>query len=362
MQLEAEMKEESYFNQIAQRWNLTGQVVSVRPYGNGHINGTYLVETVGDATRMRYILQRINRNVFVHPEEVMENMVRVTDWLRRKIVIGGGDPQRETLCVRFTSDGMSFYRDESGEYYRLCDFVEDTVCLDQVRSREEFYESARTFGHFQHLLSDFPAQTLHETIPHFHDTRMRLLRFEEAVRRDRLGRAKEAAAEIAFTREHGALASELLCRESAGLLPVRVTHNDAKLNNVLYDRKSGKGLCVIDLDTVMPGLAVNDFGDSIRFGASTAAEDEPDLSLVHFHWDLYEAYREGFLDGCQGALTEAEVAALPLGAKTMTYECGIRFLTDYLEGDVYFKTDREGQNMDRCRTQYRLLEEIEARI
>lgn len=341
--------------QAARQFVPEENISSIRAFGNGHINDTYMVEVLeGNAVR-RLTLQRINHEVFREPEKLMENITRVTSWLKKRILEEGGDPKRETLNVVNTPEGRSCYRDGDGNYFRMYDFIENTVSYEMVRSPRDFYESAVAFGHFQYMLADFPAAQLHETIPAFHDTKKRFERFCQVVKEDRAGRAAEAAAEISFVMERAALAEEL-----GGLgLPLRVTHNDTKLNNVLLDPETGKAVCVVDLDTVMPGLAVNDFGDSIRFGASTGAEDEVDLNRVECSMELFRVYTEGFLKGCGGRLTPQELAALPLGAKTMTFECGMRFLTDYLEGDVYFKIHREKQNLDRCRTQFKLVWDME---
>ena len=224
---------------------------------------------------------------------------------------------------------------------------------------EDFYESALAFGNFQRLLADYPADTLHETIRGFHDTRARFEVFRQAVEKDVCGRADSVQKEIEFVLAREDVANVFGKLQENGEVPLRVTHNDTKLNNIMIDKATGKGICVIDLDTVMPGLAMNDFGDSIRFGASTAAEDEQDLTKVSCSMDLFEIYVKGFLEGCGGSLTPREVELLPMGAKVMTYECGMRFLTDYLEGDHYFKIHREGHNLDRARTQFKLVEDME---
>ncbi len=338
-----------------QNFQMKDAVLECVPYGNGHINDTYLVI---DEKGRRYILQRINTSIFIDPEGVMANILKVTTFLRDKIEKAGGNPDRETLNVVCTLDNKPFHQDETG-FYRMFLFVENSISVDQVRSVEDFYESAVSFGHFQSMLSDFPAEELVETIPGFHDTKKRFERFCQVVAEDKMGRADSVREEINFVMSREDLAGELGKLLAEGTLPLRVTHNDTKLNNIMLDEKTGKGICVIDLDTVMPGLAVNDFGDSIRFGASTAAEDEQDLSKVTCSMELFDVYTKGFLEGCDGKLTEAEVKALPLGAKTMTFECGMRFLTDYLEGDVYFKVHRDGHNLDRCRTQFKLVKDME---
>jgi Ser/Thr protein kinase RdoA (MazF antagonist) len=260
------------------------------------------------------------------------------------------------MTVVFTDEGKSFYTDETG-HYRLYEFVEGTICLQSAESPEDFYQSAVGFGRFQKLLSAFPAETLHEAIPNFHNTIDRYRIFHETLEKDPMGRAKDVEKEISFVLAHEEEAGTLQRMRLSGELPLRVTHNDTKLNNVLLDEKTRKALCVIDLDTVMPGLSLYDFGDSIRFGAATAAEDEKDLSKMTIDLELFRIFTEGFLTSCD--LTEREIELLPLGAKIMTLECGVRFLTDYLDGDHYFAVHREGHNLDRCRTQFKLVSEME---
>ncbi len=340
-------------------FGFNGTITEVSPYGNGHINTTYLVVLKNETEQKRFILQRINIQIFKFPEELMRNITLVTEHLKKKIEAVGGDAERETLYVVPTKEGKSYYVDEQGQYYRLYKFIEDTVCFETVSCPNDFYESAVSFGRFQALLADFPAEQLFEVIPAFHNTKSRFQRFCEVVKEDKVGRAALVQEEIRFVMEREALAEELLSLQAEGKLPLRVTHNDTKLNNILLDAETKKGICVVDLDTVMPGLAVNDFGDSIRFGASTALEDEPDLSKVSCSMELFDIYTKGFIEGCGGRLTLDELKALPLGAKTMTFECGMRFLTDYLEGDVYFKVHRDGHNLDRCRTQFKLVKDME---
>ena len=271
----------------------------------------------------------------------------------------GGDPDRETLNVVKTKDGSNYYLDDEGNYWRMFLFVEQTVCLEKVESAKDFYDSAVAFGNFQKMLSDYPAQTLHETIPNFHNTPSRFSDFQRAVREDRMGRAAQAREEIAFALAREADTRVLTDMLKAGELPLRVTHNDTKLNNILFDADTKKAICIIDLDTVMPGLSHYDFGDSIRFGASTGAEDEKDLDKIEMDLSLFEAFTKGYLEGCGGSLTEKEIEMLPMGAKLMTYECGIRFLADFLEGDTYFKIHRDGHNLDRARTQFKLVKDME---
>lgn len=329
------------------------------PYGSGHINDTYRLTY---STGKHYILQKMNRSIFTKPVELMENVSGVTAWLRKKIQENGGDVDRETLNLVMTKDGLPYYVDEDGEYWRVYLFIEDATCYDMVKDEEDFYQSAVAFGHFQRLLADYPAETLHETIVNFHNTVDRLDKFKTAVEKDICHRAADVEKEIQFVLDRTELAHVLCDMQDQGKLPLRVTHNDTKLNNIMIDNATGKAICVIDLDTVMPGLSVNDFGDSIRFGASTGAEDEKDLTKVSCDLHLYEVYVKGFIEGCGDALTETELDMLPMGAILMTFECGMRFLTDYLEGDHYFKIHREGHNLDRCRTQFKLVKDMEEKL
>lgn len=341
-------------------FQLNGKVVSAERYGSGHINDTFLVTLLkDDGSEGRAILQRMNKTIFTRPVELMENIVGVTSYLRERIIENGGDPERETLNVIPTTDEKTYFVDSDGEYWRCYKFVEDATSFDKVESLEDFYESAVSFGNFQRLLADYPAETLHETIKGFHDTKARYKVFEKAVADDICGRAASVKEEIEFYRSHKHIAEVFGDMLEKGELPLRVTHNDTKLNNIMIDNNTHKGICVIDLDTVMPGLAMNDFGDSIRFGASTAAEDEKDLDKVWCDMELFDVYAKGFIEGCGGRLTEKEIELLPMGAMVMTYECGMRFLTDHLQGDTYFKIHRENHNLDRARTQMKLVQDME---
>ena len=348
-------------NKIVENFQIDGKIVEVSPYGNGHINTTYLVVAETEAGTKRYILQRINNHIFKQPKELMNNVLLVTEHLKAKIVAAGGDPDRETLCVILTKDGQPCYEDAEGNFYRMYKFVEDTICYEAVRTPEDFYESAVAFGNFQRLLADYPAETLNETIVNFHNTKVRFATFKKAVEEDVMGRAAEVAKEIQFVLDREDVANYFTDLLEANELPLRVTHNDTKLNNIMMDNATRKGICVIDLDTVMPGLAMNDFGDSIRFGASTGAEDETDLDKIWCDLELFEIYTKGFIEGCGGKLTKREIELLPMGAKVMTFECGMRFLTDYLQGDTYFKIHREHHNLDRCRTQFKLVSDMETK-
>lgn len=342
------------FNAIEQ-FALEGLPNGCIPHGNGHINDTFQVVTVCDGAKKQYILQAVNGNVFKEPQKVMENIERVTAFLRPRI-----DDPRGVLELIPAKTGAVSYTDESGICWRMYRFVENSFCPDPPETQEDFYECAVAFGKFQRDLNGFPAEQLHETIPDFHNTPKRFRDFLAAVETDACGRAAEVQPEIAFLKEREPFYSVLLDANRDGRLPLRVTHNDTKSNNVMLDATTRKALCVIDLDTIMPGFSVTDFGDAIRFGASTAAEDEKDLSKVRLDMEKYKVYTEGFLAGCGGLLTDEELLLLPEGAKMMTVECGMRFLTDYLNGDTYFKTSYPGQNLDRCRTQLKLVSEMEA--
>ncbi len=336
-------------------------VVGAVRYGEGHINDTFCVHTQpADRPCRRFILQRMSPAAFKRPDQLMENITGVTDYLGRQIADSGGDRSREALEVLRPREGGSYFTDGSGFAWRVYPYVEGTICCQRAETPELFAASGRAFGRFQRLLQGYPAGTLHETIPRFHDTEDRLAKLKAAIAADALGRAKDCQAEIAFALAREKDCSAALDALRAGVLPLRVTHNDTKLNNVLLDEKTGEGLCIIDLDTVMPGLSINDFGDSIRFGANHSAEDERDLSKVNLDVELFAVYTNAFLEGAGGTLTQAEIDYLPWGAKLMTLECGIRFLTDYLVGDTYFHISREGQNLDRCRTQFKLVADMEA--
>ena len=339
-----------------------GVLIDERPYGSGHINDTYLLTfEIAEMGTIKVILQRMNKNIFTKPIELMENILNVTSYLRKKIIENGGNPDRETLNVIRTVDDMPYFVDSEGEYWRSYKFITDATSYDQVESPEDFYQSAVAFGNFQRLLAEYPAETLHETIEGFHDTKARFQVFKKAVEDDVCGRAASVQKEIQFVLEHEHLANVFADLLEKKEIPLRVTHNDTKLNNIMIDNKTRKGICVIDLDTVMPGLAMNDFGDSIRFGASSATEDEQDLSKVSCDMELFDLYAKGFIEGCGGKLTEKEIDLMPTGAMVMTFECGMRFLTDYLQGDTYFKIHRENHNLDRCRTQFKLVKDMEAK-
>ena len=330
-------------------FRITGSPVNCAEFGSGHINLTYKVNCDDGSA---YILQRINQYVFTDPKAVMENVGAVTEYLRTRV----SDPS-EILHFVSSDTGTYYYVDEAGEYWRCYEFA-DGLCLDLPESDKDFYESAIAFGRFQEMLRDFPAETLHETIPLFHNTANRYRLFRKALQEDRVGRAASVQPEIDFLlqrQEEGATICRLL---DAGEIPLRVTHNDTKLNNVLLDCKTRKALCVLDLDTVMPGSSLYDYGDSIRFGAATAPEDEKDLSKMGINLHLFRVYTAGYLAACK-SLTPKERELLPLGAKTLTLELAVRFLTDYLDGDRYFKTAYPEHNLVRARAQMKLVADME---
>ena len=346
-------------SEVLEAYSFPQTLLGAVRYGQGHINDTFCVlcqPQEGDC--VRFILQGLSSAAFPHPEELMENFIGITSFLRRKILADGGDPLRETLSLIPTRDGKDFYTDSNGKVWRLMPFIEQTDCF-QSATPELFEASARAFGRFQYMLQGYPAETLHETIVNFHNTEDRFVRFLAALEADKMNRAASVSAEVQFVLNRRADCSVALEALRDGRLPLRVTHNDTKLNNILIDRSTREGICVIDLDTTMPGLSINDFGDSIRFGANHSREDEKDLSKVNFDIGLYEAYTRGFLEGARGSLTPAELEFLPWGARLMTLECGIRFLTDYLDGDHYFRIHYPQQNLDRARTQFKLVKDME---
>lgn len=347
-------------NEALNVYDFDGFITECFSYGEGHINNTYCVcVKTSDSKERKYILQRINSKVFKKPLKLMENIYNVTSYLKDEIIKNDGEYLRETLNLIKTKDNNYYYIDSDKRVWRAFYFIEDTICLQSVEKLEHFYESAKSFGKFMRQLSEFPAEKLHETIARFHDTPNRLNNLKNVINADKLGRADLVKEEISFALSREKDCSYLMDRLGRNELPLRVTHNDTKLNNILFDKYTQKGICIIDLDTIMPGLCANDFGDSIRFGASTATEDEPDLSKVHFDLELFETYAKGYLEVTSDILTETELESLVWGSKLMTLECGIRFLTDYLDGDTYFKISRENHNIDRARTQFKLVYEME---
>ncbi len=323
------------------------------PYGNGHINDTYVTN--------RLIIQKINTDIFKDADGLMANIIGVTEHLSKKIEAAGGDTARETLTVVPTIDGKSYYRASDGSCYRAYNLIEDSVSYEIV-SAPLLYRAARAFGKFQNMLSDYPADSLVEIIPDFHNTTKRYNNLVNAAENDSCGRLASVQKEYKFACDRKNDTGIVLDAIEKGLVPLRVTHNDTKLNNVLFDKYTDDGICVIDLDTVMPGSLLYDFGDALRFGGASGAEDEKDLDKIYFQLDKFKSFTKGFIEEVGTKLTKTEAELLPFSVKLLTLECGMRFLTDYLEGDSYFKIHYEGQNLDRCRTQFKLVEDIERKM
>jgi Ser/Thr protein kinase RdoA (MazF antagonist) len=348
---------------IARCFPFEGDYLRAERLPSGHINDTYALffRQAGGSVR-RYLLQRINHHVFRNPEKLMQNIQGITAHLRQKIVAAGGDPARETINLIPTLEGRAFCQTPDGTYWRAALFIEGAHTYEIVENLAHVYNVANAFGRFQRLVSDFPAERLHETIPDFHHTPKRFAAFVEAVERDVTNRAGAARAEIEFVERRVGDMPILVDLLQQGKLPQRVTHNDTKFNNVMIDDATGKGICVIDLDTVMPGLSLYDFGDAVRSGANPAAEDEQDLSKVTIDLEIFRRFASGYLDAAADFLTPSEIDYLPFSARLMTLECGMRFLTDYLNGDRYFRTRRENHNLDRCRTQFQMVRAMEERF
>ncbi len=342
-------------------FDIAGVPVGAEVCNTGHINRTYIVTTESEHGEGKYILQRINTSVFTNPDELMHNIENVTAYLRREIAAEGGDPDRETLSI-VRCGGKLYRTDADGGVWRVYVFVPGTRSYDSADTPEMLEAAGLAFGRFRKRLSDFPAAELHETLPRFHDTAKRYRDFLTAVNEDRAGRAESVKNEIEFIKARAEKFSYITDRISAGRIPLRVTHNDTKLNNVLIDTESGKAVCVVDLDTVMPGSVLYDFGDGIRFGASSAAEDERELDRVFVRLDMFDGFAKGFIAGCGGSLTDEELDALPMGAYIITAETGMRFLADHLNGDTYFSIHRENHNLDRARTQLKLVSDMETKL
>lgn len=327
--------------------------LSCEPYGCGHVNGTYLVVT---DSGINYILQKINTYAFKNPEQLMANIGAVCEHLSKQ----NGDRRS---CLRFikANDGTFMYTDGFGQVWRMCEFVPSTICLQQAETPQDLYYCGYAFGRFSGSLASFPADSLYETIPDFHNTRVRFNQLKDAIKGASPERIASCQAEIDFALARESEAGQIVDALANGTIPLRVTHNDTKLNNILFDHDTRKPVCVIDLDTIMPGSALYDYGDGIRYGASSAAEDEKELDKVYLDLELFKKYTEGYITGCDGALTRAELDMLPLGAKIITLECGSRFLADYLNGNVYFHTEYDEHNLVRCRTQFKLVSDIESK-
>jgi Ser/Thr protein kinase RdoA (MazF antagonist) len=350
---------EDQLREVSTKFQIYGDILYAEPCKIGHINETYMATYNQGGTLVRYIHQKINQAVFKDPVAVMDNVLRVTTHLRNRLVAEGTrDVTRKALTVVPTRDDQPFYRNGSGECWRTFVFVERAQTFEAVQSPRQAYEAGRAFGRFQHLLVDLPGQRLFETIPHFHHTRRRFSALQRSIEEDHYNRGKTAAAEIAFALRHEALVDVLLQALERGEVPERVTHNDTKFNNVMLDWETGEALCVLDLDTVMPGLVLYDFGDMVRTTTSPTLEDEKDLTKVQMQVPMFEALTSGYLESAGPFLTPAEKDFLVFAGKLITFTIGIRFLTDFLSGDTYFRIHRPEHNLDRCRTQFKLVDSL----
>lgn len=353
----------SVLNEVISAFCFDGQFISAEPLNSGNINDTYILTFSCDGGEVnQYILQRINHYVFKEPYNLMKNVISITRHIQEKVIKQGGNPSRETLnFIPLTSSGF-LYKSKCGNYWRAYSYIDDVTTYQVVENPIHLYNAGRALGKFQKYLSDFTAEELYETIPDFHNTPKRYQALLEAVERDAAGRVKEIMPEIEFVKERADCLSRLVDDIEKGNIPLRVTHNDTKFNNVLIDNKTGEGICVIDLDTVMPGSSLYDYGDSVRSGANIAGEEELDLSKVKLDMVLFEQFTRGFLEFTNDVLTPSEIENLPFSAILITLELGMRFLTDYINGDVYFKTIRANQNLQRAKVQFRLVEDMEARF
>jgi len=344
---------------VARKFDIFGEFRSAEPYGSGHINDTFRATYYQGGTTLHYLHQRINHNIFQNPEALMDNIIRVTRHIRTKLN-GLKGSSRRSLTLVPTLDGEVCLRDDEGNFWRTYVFIEGARTYDAVQTKQQAFEAARAFGLFQKQLVDLPGPRLHDTIPKFHHTPSRFRALQEAIEADESNRAQHAKPEIEFAMAHADMVSRLVELQERGEIPERVTHNDTKFNNVMIDDETGEGICVVDLDTVMPGLALYDFGDMVRTTTSPTREDEQDLSKVGMDFEMYEALLRGYLETAGEFLNDREKQELAFSGKLITFEIGVRFLTDYLRGDTYFKVHREGHNLDRCRTQFKLVESIES--
>ena len=342
---------------VFNQFNIEGKLLSLEPHGEGHINSTFLARVECGGEIKKYIFQKINSNLFTNVDGLMNNILLVTSFIKEKAISQGKNPETDCLCLIETKDGKPFVK-ANDEYFRVYNFI-DGLSFQTVENKEQFYQSAFAFGEFAKTLADFNAEQLYEVLPNFHNTEKRFEGFLETLEKDPLGRASSVKDEIDFVIKRKDYAKKIVSLLESGKMPYKVTHNDTKLNNVMFDKKGEKCLAVIDLDTIMPGSLCYDFGDSIRFGCNHALEDEKDLTKVNFDLELFDAYARGYLSAIGEGITNIERKNLPMGAILMTYECGMRFLKDHLDGDVYFRIHRENHNLDRARTQFKLVSDME---
>jgi hypothetical protein len=352
--------QEAQLQEISRQFQIYGEILHAETCKIGHINETYSATYDQGGMRVRYIHQKINQTVFKDPDSLMANVMRVTRHLRNKLhEHQARDITRRCLTIVPTRNGESFYRDRAGECWRNFVFVEGVETFESVQSPQQAYQAGRAFGWFQNLLDDLPGPRLAETIPHFHNTRKRFQALQEAIENDHFNRAQSAKPEIQFALGRESVVDVILRAMAAKKIPERVTHNDTKFNNVMLDTVTGEAMCVVDLDTVMPGCALYDFGDMVRTTTSPTLEDEPDLSKVRMQIAMFKKLAEGYLSTAGQFLTKTEKSYIAFSGKLITFTIGLRFLTDYLAGDTYFRIHRPGHNLDRCRTQFKLVESIE---
>lgn len=346
---------------IISKFDIEGTLISANEFGEGHINTTYEVYMEENGKKIRYVMQKINTNIFTNPERLIDNIYSVTEFLKGQIALNGGDILRETLSLLPTKEGKNFYKNEQNEYFRIYHFIEDATCYQQA-TKELFYSSAKAFGKFARQLDGFDASGMFDTIEKFHDTVNRYKNFEIALNANPKDRAKDCLEQIEFVKARKEFCSILLDEIEKGEIPLRACHNDTKLNNVMIDNETHEGICVIDLDTVMKGSLLYDVGDSLRFGASSALEDEEDLDKVYFDLEKYEMYIKGYLEETKGILSKKEFEYLAHSGILITLECGMRFLTDHLDGDVYFKIHKENHNLIRAKNQFKLVFDMEQKL
>ena len=357
------MQLKAILESVASQFDIPGTYVSHHEIRSGIINQTYLVKLRGQNDEiLQYVFQKINTNVFREPYHVMDNIIKVTEHIKKHMLNEDGTYHRRVLSFAHSKDGNAYYENDALGFWRAYEFVDNATAYNIAPDGDHFFEAGRAFGEFQRHLNDYDATTLFETIPHFHNTVSRMKALHDAIDADVAGRAKDVQTEIRFILSREQEAGVIVNALENGEIPYRVTHNDTKINNVLFDATTQKAICVIDLDTVMPGSSLYDFGDAIRSGACAAAEDEPDLSKVEMNIEKYRLFTKGFIKGTHCMLTKKEMEMMPIGAKILTLELAARFLTDYLNGDVYFHTDYSGQNLLRTRTQIKLVSDIESKM